>query len=60
MRSKEDCYNEATLKSLGNNPNGTRMDVVYLAIDIYAEEYHKDKIAGQQQAKTEDGLQDRK
>ena len=33
---KEDCYNEATLKSLGNNPQGTRMDVVYLAMDIYA------------------------
>ena len=35
-KTKEQCYEEATLKSLGNDPQGTRMDVVYLAMDIYA------------------------
>lgn len=34
-RSKEEVYNEITLKHLGNNPNGTRMDIVYDAMDIY-------------------------
>jgi hypothetical protein len=33
---KRKCYEEATLKSLGNNPQGTRIDVVYLAMEIYA------------------------
>ncbi len=39
MKSKEDCYNEATLKSLGNNPQGTRQDVIYLAMEIYAQQF---------------------
>lgn len=38
-KTKEECYDEATLKSLGNNPNGTRMDVVYLAMDIYHSQF---------------------
>lgn len=36
--TKEEIYQEATLKSLGNNSTGTRMDVIYLAMDQYAEE----------------------
>lgn len=35
-RSKEEIYNESTLRNLGNNPNGTRMDVVYDAMDVFA------------------------
>ena len=34
---KNDCYELATLRELGNNPQGTRMDVVYKAMDIYAD-----------------------
>lgn len=36
-RTKEDCYNEATLKNL-SDPNGTRMDIIYAAMDVYAKE----------------------
>lgn len=34
--SKEKVYQEATLKCLGENSNGTRMDVVYEAMDQWA------------------------
>lgn len=44
LRSKEDVYNDATLKNLGNNPNGTRMDIIYDAMDIYAKEYHENEV----------------
>jgi hypothetical protein len=37
-KSKEDVYNIATLKNLGNNPQGTKMDVVYSAMDEYAKQ----------------------
>lgn len=29
-------YEEATLKNLGSNPQGTRMDIIYLAMKMYA------------------------
>jgi hypothetical protein len=35
-KSKETVYQEATMKSLGMNAEGTRMDIVYLAMDEYA------------------------
>jgi len=35
QKFKEDCYELATLKQLGNNPQGTRMDVVYMAMDLF-------------------------
>lgn len=35
---KRIVYQDATLKSLGNNPFGTREDVIYLSMDIYAEQ----------------------
>ncbi len=44
MRSKEDIYNEATLKNIGANPNGTRMDIIYEAMDLWAKEYHKNQV----------------
>lgn len=34
--TKEEIYEETTLKNLGNNPQGTRMDIVYSAMDEYA------------------------
>lgn len=37
--TKEQAYQQATMKSIGSDPNGTRQDVIYLAMDIYAE-YH--------------------
>lgn len=39
--SKEDCYNEATRIELGNNPQGTRMDVIYRAMELYAAQQQK-------------------
>lgn len=37
-KSKEEIYNTATLENIGNNPTGTRMDVVYAAMDRYAKQ----------------------
>lgn len=34
--TKEGVYNRCTLRNLGNNPNGTRMDIVFDAMDEYA------------------------
>ncbi len=39
MKTKQECYEEATLKSVGDNPQGTRMDVIYLAMEIYADQF---------------------
>jgi len=36
--NKQGIYEEATRKELSNNPNGTRMDVVYAAMDEYAKQ----------------------
>lgn len=36
--SKEAIYEDATRKELGSNPNGTRMDVVSRAMDMYAQQ----------------------
>lgn len=41
MKTREECYNEATLKSLGTNPQGTRQDIIYLAMDIYADQFNE-------------------
>lgn len=38
MKSKEEIYNEATLKNLGNNPNGITMDIIYDAMESYSQE----------------------
>lgn len=34
--TKQEAYEQATLKNIGN-PNGTRMDIIYAAMDIYRE-----------------------
>ena len=34
--TKDQAYNQATLTELGNNPTGTRMLVVYRAMDEYS------------------------
>ncbi len=34
--TKQEAYEKATMQNL-SNPNGTRMDIIYLAMDIYAE-----------------------
>jgi hypothetical protein len=34
--TKEQAYEQATLESLSSGVTGTRMDVIYLAMDIYA------------------------
>lgn len=34
MKTKEQCYEDATLKLL-SDPNGTRMDIIYEAMDLY-------------------------
>jgi hypothetical protein len=36
VRSKEEVYEDVTRKHLGNNPNGTRMDIVYAAMEEYS------------------------
>lgn len=36
--TREEIYEEVTLKNIGNNPQGTRMDVVYSAMDEYAKQ----------------------
>lgn len=33
--TKEKAYEDATLKSIAENPNSTRQDVIYLAMEIY-------------------------
>ena len=38
MKTMEEVYNEQTLKHLGNNPQGTRMDIVYSAMKEFAKE----------------------
>lgn len=35
--TKEEAYEKATMQELGDNPNGTRQDVIYRAMDIYCE-----------------------
>jgi hypothetical protein len=35
-KSKETVYQEATMKSLGMNAEGTRMDIVYAAMEEYS------------------------
>lgn len=39
MKSKEQCYQDATLKSLSENANGTRMDIIYSAMEEYASQF---------------------
>jgi len=34
--TKEEAYEKATMQELGGNPNGTRQDVVWRAMDIYS------------------------
>lgn len=34
--SKEECYEKATMQELGGNPNGTRQDVIWRAMEMYA------------------------
>lgn len=36
--TREEIYEEGTLKNIGNNPQGTRMDVVYSEMDEYAKQ----------------------
>lgn len=36
--TKEEAYEKATMQELGGNPNGTRQDVVYRAMEIYAKQ----------------------
>ena len=36
--NKEEAYELATMRELGGNPNGTRQDVVWRAMDIYSKE----------------------
>lgn len=36
--TKEEAYEKATMISIGENPNGTRQDVVYKAMEIYTDE----------------------
>ena len=36
--TKEKAYEIATMQELGTNPTGTRQDVIYKAMDIYAEQ----------------------
>ncbi len=38
MRTKEEVYEDCTRQELGNNPTGTRMEVVYRAMDEYFKE----------------------
>lgn len=35
--TKEEAYEKATLQQIGNNPVGTRQDIIYAAMDIYSE-----------------------
>lgn len=44
MRTKEEIYEEATLKSYAENPMGTREDVTHKAMEIYAKEYHETEV----------------
>lgn len=43
--SKNEAYEKATMQELGGNPTGTRQDVIYRAMDLYAKEcaigFHK-------------------
>jgi hypothetical protein len=41
--SKQEAYEQATLKNL-SDPTGTRQDIIYAAMEIYAEEKYKDYI----------------
>lgn len=34
--TKQEAYEKATAESMAENPLGDRMDVIYLAMDIYA------------------------
>jgi 20S proteasome alpha/beta subunit len=36
--TKGEAYEKATMIEIGENPNGTRQDVIYRAIGIYADE----------------------
>lgn len=38
MVTKQEAYEKATLLNLAANPMGTRMDVIYLAMDGYAKQ----------------------
>jgi hypothetical protein len=44
MKTKEDCYNEATLKSLSESSTETRQDVIYRAMDIYSDQFKSNKL----------------
>lgn len=39
--TKEEAYQKATLQQLGNNPQGTRQDIIYAAMEIYADSFLK-------------------
>lgn len=43
--TKEEAYEKATMIELGNNPNGTRQDVIYKAMDIW--EGYKNEVLNQ-------------
>lgn len=36
--TKEEAYEKATMQELGGNPNGTRQDVVWRAMEIYSQQ----------------------
>ncbi len=36
--TKEEAYELATMQELGGNPNGTRQDVVWRAMELYAKQ----------------------
>lgn len=38
MKTKEQVYYDVTMKEIGSNPNGTRTDIVYAAMEEYAKQ----------------------
>ncbi len=44
MRTKETVYEDCTRQHLGNNPLGTRMNIVYDSMEQYAKEYHENEL----------------
>lgn len=51
--TKEECYEKATLLELGNNPTGTRQEVVWKAMEIYAQQFGKEILENQFEAVTD-------
>ncbi len=42
--TKEEAYELATMQELGGNPNGTRQDVVWRAMELFAEQEKKREV----------------